>query len=493
MMNSETHLPQLWTLPGHGHLPEPLLSFHAQHEAVHEHPLNGLLEFGPFSSSLYLAPLGQVIRVATICPRVLKSRVQVLIRELTARQVPRERRTYLPIFEGFERVFKLPLTLASDSYHIELPVDLAGELRQHPKPYLLLADTLKRCVQTLVAQRTQWDVLLVALPEEWRDFCLAPADEEFDLHDFLKLVCAANSIPLQMTLGESIFTYRCRASVAWRLSIALYCKAGGIPWKLANVEPETAYIGMGYAMRSKKSAVHSPDHEASERFVTCCSQVFDAEGTGLEFIAYNASMRDITIEGDNPYLSRAQMLSVVSRSLDLYRRQHAGEAPRRVIIHKTTPFKEEEIEGCFDAWARDDGLDLIQVQQDVSWCGIHFERDQEGRPVTGGYPCPRGVYLPISGYDVLLWTQGDVPQVDGRHFYKEGKGIPHPLLLTRFAGRGRWEGACRVVLDLTKMNWNNDSLYDRLPVTLSYASTLARVFKSVAAPSTGPYQFRFFM
>ena len=49
------------------------------------------------------------------------------------------------------------------------------------------------------------------------------------------------------------------------------------------------------------------------------------------------------------------------------------------------------------------------------------------------------------------------------------------------------------LLGLTKMNWNNDSLYDRLPVTLSYASVLARVVKRLGTLSSSPYDFRFFM
>ena len=43
------------------------------------------------------------------------------------------------------------------------------------------------------------------------------------------------------------------------------------------------------------------------------------------------------------------------------------------------------------------------------------------------------------------------------------------------------------------MNWNNDSLYDPLPVTLSYAKVLARVVKRIPILGTTPYQFRFFM
>ena len=82
----------------------------------------------------------------------------------------------------------------------------------------------------------------------------------------------------------------------------------------------------------------------------------------------------------------------------------------------------------------------------------------------------RGSYLQLSGRDCLLWTQGDAPSaVGGKNFYKEGKSIPSPLLLRRFAGHGPFDTNCREVLGLSKMNWNNDGLYDRLPVTQAYA------------------------
>ncbi len=43
------------------------------------------------------------------------------------------------------------------------------------------------------------------------------------------------------------------------------------------------------------------------------------------------------------------------------------------------------------------------------------------------------------------------------------------------------------------MNWNNDALYDRLPVTMSYAEVLARVVKRMRGFGSAPYQFRFLM
>ena len=46
--------------------------------------------------------------------------------------------------------------------------------------------------------------------------------------------------------------------------------------------------------------------------------------------------------------------------------------------------------------------------------------------------------------DALLWTQGNLPEVaSGRDYYKEGKGIPEPLLLVRHAGLGAMDDLCR--------------------------------------------------
>ena len=42
-------------------------------------------------------------------------------------------------------------------------------------------------------------------------------------------------------------------------------------------------------------------------------------------------------------------------------------------------------------------------------------------------------------------------------------------------------------------DWNNDALYDPLPVTIGYAKVLARVVKRMTGLGSSPYQFRFFM
>jgi hypothetical protein len=43
------------------------------------------------------------------------------------------------------------------------------------------------------------------------------------------------------------------------------------------------------------------------------------------------------------------------------------------------------------------------------------------------------------------------------------------------------------------MDWNNDALYDPLPVTMSDAKALAGVVKRMPGLGSAPYQYRFFM
>ena len=464
-------------LPGHGLLAEPELAFHPDRPGDRSpHPLNGLLEYGPFSRALVNTVIDP-IRVATITPAGEGAQLAALVREFEASHQPRERRQYLPAFPGFQRVFGV--RIVPSGANVELPPTVDGELEAATKPHLVLGERLAHAVAALEAARNEFDVVLIYLPERWERAFEGERDEDFDLHDFLKALTAMRGIPSQIVREGSAVSYFCRASVMWRLGIAIYTKAGGVPWKLADADPDTAYIGLSYAIR--------PQEGERPRFVTCCSQVFDADGAGLEFIAYETD--DVTIERRNPFLSRAEMRRVMARSLSLYQRRHAGRPPRRVIVHKTTEFKREEVEGCFDALEIAEVVELVQVKQEGSWRGIKIE----GKLRPAGYPLDRGSYLQLGDRDVLLWTQGDAPAVAAGSFYKEGKGIPGPLELVRFAGHGGWDEHCRAVLGLTKMNWNNDALYDRLPVTLGYAQVLARTVKRMPRLAARPYPFRLFM
>lgn len=469
-------------LASHVILPEPLLAFRPDRLSDQEqHPLRGLLRFGPYSSGALPDP----IRVATLAPHGESRHLYSFMKELSSRCKPKERFAYLPDWPGFQQVFSCRVTAAGRGCHAELDASVDADLDSSETPHVVLADRIARAIQGLAGRRPDYDVLFVYLPARWSVAYRGAEGEDFDLHDHLKAITAAQRIPLQVVREDSALAYACRASVMWRIGLALYAKAGGIPWKLAETEPDTAYIGISYAVR--------PTDSDRPRFVTCCSQVFDADGSGLEFVAYDA--REVEVQRDNPFLSRAEMFRVMTRSMDLYRRRHAGRSPRRVMVHKTTEFQREEVDGCMEALHLCETVDLLQIVQDVGWRGVLIEGTQgapKGTPAQ--YPVARGTLLGLGPRDVLLWTHGDVGGIANRgSYFQGGRSTPRPIRLVRHAGHGPWDDTARATLALSKMDWNNDALYDPLPVTVGYASVLARVVKRMPLLGSSPYQFRFFM
>jgi hypothetical protein len=471
--------------PPHRCLSEPEILFHPERDGDrHKHPLEGLLQFGPYSRSLVNAVIDP-IRIAVIAPHDGLTPVRDLILEMDQRHKPRERPQYLREFPGISRIFGVRAVLGSVSTQFELHANTDQEISNCERPHLFLAERIVAALNALEARRHEFDVVFIYLPARWERCFEGGDDEAFDLHDYLKSVCAVRNMPMQIIRDDGAIAYHCRCSVMWRLSLALYCKAGGVPWKLADVPSDTAFIGISYAVRATENA--------QGRFVTCCSQVFDSDGAGLEFILYETD--EVQIIRNNPFLNRSDMRKVMARSLALYQRQHAGRTPKHVVVHKSTEFKNEEVDGCFDAWQSAEGLDLVHVQQHVMWRGVKLEQatgNKKGK--APNYPCERGTLLQIGDREVLLWTQGNAPAVTGgKDFFKEGKSIPSPLLLKRYAGHGAWDEECRHILGLTKMNWNNDALYDRLPVTMGYATILAQAIKRMSHLAHRPYQLRFFM
>lgn len=458
-------------------LPEPPLLFHPERPLDRDiHPLRGLLRYGPYSRNLVPDP----IRIATIAPAGGSQSLYSFMKQLNQSYAPTERKDYLPKWPGFSAVFGVKMVAAGGPCHIELDEDFAKEFEGSAKPHILLSAKLLRAIQILDAQRLKFDVVFIYIPKEWEPGFVGESEEDFDLHDYLKAACAARGIPIQLVREDKALAYFDRASVMWRIGLALYVKAGGVPWKLADTDPETAYIGISYGIR--------PLNSESPRFVTCCSQVFDADGAGLEFVAYDA--HDVEVQRDNPFLSRSEMFRVMTRSMSLYRSRHAGAVPRRAVVHKNTEFKPEEIDGCMEALHLCESVDLLQIVEDVGWRAAKIEKQN----TPAAYPVERGTLASLGGREALLWTHGDVKGIaKNKSYFQGGKSTPRPIRLIRHAGHGRWDETASATLALSKMDWNNDSLYDPLPVTMGYAKVLARVIKRMPGLGVTPYQFRFFM
>lgn len=475
-------------LPPFTLLDEPELAFSpSDPKQTSVHPLRGLLHYGPYSKGSFGGYTSQ-IRVATVGPKAAFYQRGELMTSLRGQHRPTDRAEYVPPYPGFEKLYGVELKAAQVSTaHVKWPDslnDLPGDGDVHQRLFWAMDAALRQ----LDSIRGEFDVVLVHFPDAWAG---ATRSKTFDAHDALKALGAKYNLPTQV-LNDRVFTFAHRASLSWRLATAIYVKAAGTPWKLAplpGVPDGTAYIGLAYALRGDARDAH---------YVTCCSQVFDMDGGGMQFVAFEARdpVDDVEEARHNPFLSRADMRAVLARSLELYQSRNGGVLPKRLVIHKTTAFKPEEIEGAFDALTGVPEIECIEVGAASCWRGVWLI-DAGGKSYSvkpSGYPVPRGTMVVRSSTSALVWVAGNAPEVSTKgDYFQGGKSIPKPLLLTRHAGRGSLELIAHEALALTKMDWNNDALYDPVPVSIRYSKRLAQTIANVPDLPGKVYPYRLFM
>ena len=171
-----------------------------------------------------------------------------------------------------------------------------------------------------------------------------------------------------------------------------------------------------------------------------------------------------------------------------------SEIPKRVVIHKRTPFRKEEIKGLVESLssAGIKSIDLIEISyEDDLKC---FALNQNHTDVDD-YPVRRGMCFPISENTMYLYTHGIAPSVRNPkwRYFQGGKSVPLPLKVVRHYGSSDMAQIATEILGLSKMNWNSFNLYSKLPCTIESSNEIARIGWLLSHCEGSLYDYRYFM
>jgi hypothetical protein len=144
----------------------------------------------------------------------------------------------------------------------------------------------------------------------------------------------------------------------WWLALALYVKGGGVPWRLVKPSPCTAFVGLSYGVSNRV--------ERGSRIVMGCSQVFDENAEGLKFLLHPVESPVWVGKKRSPFMSREDARRLFGRIREIYQNTNDSR-PKRVVVHKTTHFTRDEMDGIATALTGIEEIELLQIQQDTNW------------------------------------------------------------------------------------------------------------------------------
>lgn len=463
--------------------PEPKLFYHisdANYSTTH--PLKGLKNFGLYDYSLG-ADANASVSIGVISPKEGFSKLFKHLSKLNKPSAAQSDKEYVIEYPGFNKLYKK--TLEFPQTDTDKLCAIIDEKEVKDLTLIEFYELLKKKIDYFDTIRGDFDLLIVYIPKYWSQFRELKNDASyFDLHDSIKIYGAKKNIKIQFIEDKSI-EYFDQARISWWLSLAIHTKANGIPWKNQPETENTAYIGIGYAIKNTKS---------NTEVVVSCSQLFDSSGQGLRFLLQ--PIEKPVFYGKNPYMSKEDARRLILNLRETYFKIDPNAKLEKLVIHKTTPFTKHEIQGIAQASEGIKNVELLQIQQYTNWRGLR-SNIFNGKTSIHLFPIQRGTTLQIDDYSFLLWTHGSVTNneivLQNRNYYSGARGIPMPLLIKRFQGTDSIDTVAKSILNLTKMNWNGGQLYKTLPVTLDFSKNLSKVAKQTEALQNYQYDFRFFM
>lgn len=484
-------------------LPPPSLEFGTPGSFTD--PKGGLEQAGPFSLRFGVAHKAQV-RVGLVGTPELIDQAQIWFWRCQQSVLSgHTNRVMYPDFPGFQQVFRSALEVDS-RWRVEVDADeLANALKLAPRDrFQSVLDLYARGIQRLANSEIRPDVTVCCLPEPVVQMCrtveasLPPQErrqirkrrpraelqlplfpdweveetEEDLLHrDFrraLKAHAMACRMPIQLGTSKLFLDSdgnQDPATRAWNVCLALFYKAGGIPWRLQSDGPETCFVGISFhhLRTNRRHLVYSS-----------LAQAFPSEGEG--FALRGDAVPWGSNQGRQVHLTDEQAYNLADQVLAEYK-ERTGRIPTRVVLHKTSKYDSSERAGFTDALHRIPVVELVNLQP----ASFRLVRD-------GVYPPKRGTLCRVNDHATYLFTTGYIPEW-GTY---PGPHIPSPVQLVHDEGADVHRIASDI-LGLSRMNWNTARDTSGIPITVRFAREVGGIMAEVG-PDIRPHpSYRYYM
>lgn len=353
--------------------------------------------------------------------------------------------------------------------------EIAETYLQHIE--FLAKNKTPRVIICLIPEKLYSKVLKVEKTEE-SDNNQKVDDVGTNFHHYLKAKSMQYKIPIQIILERSLSVEQPKeksksdlqdlATRAWNFCTAIYYKAGGVAWKATIKESNdlTCYVGISFYRSLDKTTLQ-----------TSLAQIFDEQGKG---VILRGSPVQIDKKGDKqPHLSEQQAYELLLNAIEAYKFAE-GVSPKRVVIHKSSKYTEQEREGFGKA---------VEEKEIATFDFVTILESDLRLFRIGNYPPLRGTCLELTENEHLLYSKSAVA------YYQTYAGmyIPQPIEIRIEEMNSSARQVCEEILSLTKMNWNNTQFDGKMPITIDCSRSVGAIMKYLDEHEKPEIRYSFYM
>ncbi|MHA1755129.1 MAG: argonaute/piwi family protein [Promethearchaeota archaeon] len=470
------------------HIEEPNLFFKDGKTCID--PKVGLLNYGPNgltedNAEINVGLIGT--RVSILHTRQFLNRLKY---DIQGKKIPNSKVRGID-FQGVDKNKPLGFYFTiHEDYCEKISDDIITSITNEPtlrERITMTAEAFRQALEDLSGIHPNPDLVIISLPKEILKICKnpflktkkikmysrtynnlsriarMPVEQRpllFDFHHYLKVIGFKYNLKTQIITPQTLEFESDRedpATIAWNFVVANFYKSTGIPWKLADLEPETIHVGISFYNDIGNTDIPVVRAAIAQIYMkTGDSQVI----RGLEIPITSEEDEDRTLN-----LTENQSYDLLDKAISLFQRQHDGISPVRIVVHKKSSYTQTELNGFYNA------AEGVQIQD-----YLYIMDKPLLRAVTPSiYPIIRGTVIPIEKDEFYLFTSGYIPVLDTYPC----RGTPKPLRVKITEASSPIRTLATDIMKLTKLDWNTSTFAKYFPVTISVSKKVGEIMGEI--------------